>query len=263
MVCCGKCVECQRRRLNDWFLRLSNEMKHSTFSVFVTLTYDEQNLPFDPDTGEVCVSKRDVQLFHKRLRKELSTNVRPTVKFRYFVVSEFGGETNRPHYHGLYFFDCSIDNKPIKSVSQFHFHSLSDLFHREWGKGFIQFAPLNEKRIRYTLKYILKDEANIGRFSLMSRNPGLGKCYIDDQGQWHRDSLDRTYVILPGGIKFGLPRYYRDKIYTEPQKRVIYKRYQKRLQEEKQRLGEAKIREANIANFHFRQLFKDKPLKKK
>jgi len=48
---------------------------------------------------------RDLQLFHKRLNKIIHDKYTKTYKnFRYFVCSEYGKDTFRPHYHGLYFF---------------------------------------------------------------------------------------------------------------------------------------------------------------
>lgn len=49
------------------------------------------------------VSMRDVQLFLKRLRKNLSKYT--DEKIRYYAVSEYGPKTFRPHYHFLFFFD--------------------------------------------------------------------------------------------------------------------------------------------------------------
>lgn len=48
----------------------------------------------------------DIQLFNKRLNKWFHDHITNTYKnFRYFVVSEYGSTTHRPHFHGLYFID--------------------------------------------------------------------------------------------------------------------------------------------------------------
>ncbi len=55
----------------------------------------------------VC-SKRDIQLFFKRLRKrihEIEKNTGESMPIRYFIASEYGPRTLRPHYHGILFFD--------------------------------------------------------------------------------------------------------------------------------------------------------------
>lgn len=53
-------------------------------------------------SGIAVLSKRDVQLFLKRLRKYVYKNTRE--RLRYFIVGEYGPKTYRPHYHLLLFF---------------------------------------------------------------------------------------------------------------------------------------------------------------
>lgn len=48
-------------------------------------------------------SKRDAQLFLKRVRKNLSKY--SDEKIRYYIVSEYGPKTFRAHYHVLFFYD--------------------------------------------------------------------------------------------------------------------------------------------------------------
>ena len=78
------------RKRQQWAFRLQQELKVSSSSHFVTLTYNEENLTKSKD-GIPIVSKRDIQLFIKRLRKAL-----PSYKLRYFLVSEYGPTTLRP-----------------------------------------------------------------------------------------------------------------------------------------------------------------------
>lgn len=48
----------------------------------------------------------DVQLFNKRLNKHIHDKYTGTyTNFRYFITSEIGPSTHRPHYHGVYFVD--------------------------------------------------------------------------------------------------------------------------------------------------------------
>lgn len=47
------------------------------------------------------LSKRDINLFLKRLRYEISKTEFKTEKLRYILIGEHGGERNRPHYHGI------------------------------------------------------------------------------------------------------------------------------------------------------------------
>lgn len=92
---CGKCLYCLEKRRVPWTVRLTHERRFwSRFGIttyFVTLTYDELNLPKDG------VSKRDIQLFLKRLRKYYASLESNPLK--YFCVSEYGPTTHRAHYH--------------------------------------------------------------------------------------------------------------------------------------------------------------------
>ena len=73
---------------------------------------DDVELP--PIQGEdsslqygVCC-KRDVQNFMKRLRKLIDNDLNINEdgkKIRYYISSEYGPQTLRPHYHGIVFFD--------------------------------------------------------------------------------------------------------------------------------------------------------------
>lgn len=136
-VPCGKCEACRRKKVNDWYVRLGydyyNLLKCGGQVLFVTFTYNPESLPylntfdgaFDslcPSYGEVpkvnipCFSKKDVQYMLKRLRALLCDNQLPdryklniTEGVKYFVVSEFGHEKHRPHYHVLFFLPKKVD----------------------------------------------------------------------------------------------------------------------------------------------------------
>lgn len=194
-VPCGHCEACLERNRNQWSFRLYNEWKSSDNAYFVTLTYSTENT-----NGNV--SKRDIQLFLKRLRK--------VSKFRYYFVSEYGPKTFRPHYHGIIFnFKAS-------------FKAIESLIYESWEKGFTLISQLNEARINYTTGYILgKRENPIGlapNFCLMSRKPGIGACYIDKYENYHLSGNPKFYSVLPGGAKVSLPRYYQNKFYNNEER---------------------------------------------
>lgn len=89
-VPCGKCVECLSKKRSDWSIRLINEERTSASAFFVTLTYDDVNLPFGHVDGEntytldqaikeddfstmiPCVEKIHLVKFIKDLRNSLA-----------------------------------------------------------------------------------------------------------------------------------------------------------------------------------------------
>lgn len=192
---CGHCAECLSMRIEDWIIRLKEELRVSKYSIFLTLTYNDDNLP-----EHNLPSKKDVQLFHRYLRRK-------GIKFKYFIVSENGEQFNRIHYHGIYFINAYIED-------------LYSILANTWNKGYIFMGEANGKTIRYVTKYILKDFGGTeDNFYLMSKNLGLN--YIERMLNWHRsDLLERCYYP-EGKYKKHLPRYYRDKIYTDNEKSLI------------------------------------------
>lgn len=101
---CGCCPECLSRRSRYWALRACMEAKVSP-AYMITLTYDnyirdkrgEIIGEFPPDRTR-HVSKRDCQLFFKRLRRAF-----PDSKIKYICTAEYGSHTHRAHYHVLLF----------------------------------------------------------------------------------------------------------------------------------------------------------------
>lgn len=195
LVPCGKCPACLANNRQEWVFRLKEEFKQSIFSVFVTLTYDEEHIPLD-----YSVNKNDVQLFHKRLRKHF-----PPGDLRFYLVSEYGDHTFRPHYHGLYFFRSNYDKKFIY-----------DVFEESWKNGFISFGEVEEGSIVYCTKYCLKHSTTppgrLPTFRLMSKmNGGLGSVYLEKMSDYHK--LNDQYAFAASdGHKCRMPKYYKDQL---------------------------------------------------
>ena len=43
-VGCGKCMECMKQKARNWQIRLSEEIRDTKNGIFVTLTFNEENL---------------------------------------------------------------------------------------------------------------------------------------------------------------------------------------------------------------------------
>jgi len=135
-VPCGKCLECMKLRANSWFIRLDNEMSVSSSACFVTLTYDDEHLPYTDD-GNMTLDFKDTQKFFKRLRKRHFKNSK--AKIKYFLVGEYGSISNRPHYHAIIFSAYSTDD-------------ILD----SWNLGHVHIGSVSPASIYYTLKYCMK-----------------------------------------------------------------------------------------------------------
>jgi hypothetical protein len=182
------------------------EYKISESAHFITLTYDTLKVPITKK-GYMNLDKRDLQLFFKRLRKRHGKNS----KIRYYACGEYGSKTFRPHYHIILF------GANINFISP------------AWDLGHVHYGQVTEASTGYTLKYINKEKKipmhiNDDRqreFSLMSK--GLGKNYMSKKMvKWHKNDLEnRFYCNLEDGKKIAMPRYYKDKIYTEMERKRV------------------------------------------
>ena len=207
-VPCGRCPPCKMRRVNSWVFRLLEEEKVSDGAHFITLTYDTRFVPIS-DNGFMTLCQRDFQLYMKRLRKLCGG-----AKLKYYAVGEYGTKNGRPHYHAIVF--------NVKDIN--HFAEAWKLDGNSLGA--VHVGQVTGDSIAYTMKYI--DKANfkkkhirddrVPEFPLMSK--GLGKSYLSDVVvDYHKADLSRLYVTRPGGHKIALPRYYREKIYSDDEKR--------------------------------------------
>lgn len=206
-VPCGKCPACIKRRTSAWSFRLMQEDKASTCSLFLTLTYDPMKVPITRN-GFATLDKRDVQLFLKRLRKSHPKNV----SIKYYAVGEYGGKTKRPHYHIILY---NADTRLIQAA---------------WSLGHIHYGQVTGASVGYTLKYMMKsgpripahrNDDRIPQFGLMSK--GLGKSYVTSaMVNWHHaDKHNRMYCNISDGKKIAMPRYLKEKIYNEHERRAI------------------------------------------
>lgn len=188
------------------------------FNCFITLTYSDENLPLDRS-----LSKRDFQLFMKRLRKSIAP-----LKVRFFAGGEYGDLNARPHYHALLFGYDFPDKK-------FHKHSAgkplytSQALEKLWPNGFALIGDVTFESAAYVASYCHKKltgtmaalynhvDAETGEiigitpeFGLQSRRPGIGSTWFEKYGN---DVYPRDQVIARESPQRP-PRYY-DKLLSK------------------------------------------------
>lgn len=228
-VPCGKCLGCRLDQSKAWADRCMLELKYHASSYFLTLTYDDEHLPFSEvvdDDG--CISynntlrKSDFQKFMKRLRKAF-----PEQHLRYFMCGEYGSTTYRPHYHcivfGLSLNDLQIYKRSLLGDNYYTSNTLNSI----WNRGFVVIGEVTYESCAYTARYVMKkandsidfkhlyDTLNVEpEFTLMSRRPGIGRQYFEDNKHRLFDS-DFIYISTEdGGRKFKPPRYFK-KLYDD------------------------------------------------
>jgi len=199
-------MPCRINKARKWTARLVLEACVHPQASFITLTYDEENIP---DGGTLV--PRDLQLWLKRYRL-----LKP---FRYFAVGEYGDLTWRPHYHVAMFGVGRSDALDIR---------------RTWGKGLTDTGDLTIQSARYIAGYVTKkltrsDDPRLSpgihpEFARMSLRPGIGAPAIHGFAEAFSGKAGQQYIAATGDVpsmfKTGrnslpLDRYVRDRLRTE------------------------------------------------
>lgn len=160
MVPCGACLQCKRKKVTDWAIRLYEEEKRHHGALFVTLTYAPHSVPITENKRLMSVSKPDLQKYFKRLRK-----LQPDNPIKYYAAAEYGTQTKRPHYHIILYGTIEAN-----AVSAWILDGIP--------LGDVHIGTVTEMSIAYSLKYISKDriipqfpgDDRVPEFSLMSKN---------------------------------------------------------------------------------------------
>lgn len=157
---CGKCIECQFKNAKNWADRIALEAKGKD-ACFVTLTYNNENI------NENKLSKRDIQLFWKRLRKQIK------IPIKYLCCGEYGPKTHRAHYHAIIIGWKPTDLKQYKQNAQGNWIYESKTIQTIWGKGFTPVGiGADYESARYVAGYVGK---KLGQDGWILCSKGIGK----------------------------------------------------------------------------------------
>lgn len=179
-------------------MRAKHECALHDQNCFLTLTYDDLNLPSH------LLMKDPLQRFLKRLRKRIKK------KIKYMVAHEYGSNTARPHHHIIIFGFDFPDQKFLKTTPKGYSLYTSPLLTELWSHGHSSIGEANAKTANYIAKYNLKGSGHT------VTDPNTGELVEV------RDTANYSQGI---GLKFFtknfrqiftvekiLPRYYIDKI---------------------------------------------------
>ena len=156
----------------------------------------------------IALKKRHLQLFIKRLRKNLGER-----RIKYFACGEYGGQTMRPHYHAILFGSGLTREDKNRVIDCW---PLCD-----WTQPSIKknsFGIAEPDSIRYVAQYIdkkftgdLAEEIYTNQgiepvFRLLSQ--GIGLQYALD----NKSQIEELSYITLKGVKHSVPRYYIKKL---------------------------------------------------
>lgn len=230
---CGRCRGCRLHKASIWADRLLAELQYHDEASFITLTYNDTNLPprrlYWTDDGKLKLSPihslvlKDVQDFMKRLRKKFKDK-----KIRFYLAGEYGEKHQRPHYHIILFgVDFHEDRVFKKNINGFP-HWESETLNKLWNKGYCDIAQVSWNDCAYVARYCMKKSIDsdyvydssiyekLGfepEFSTMSRRPGIGYQYFIDHA--YDIYLTGSYVSTDKGSRQIRPNAYYDRIFDE------------------------------------------------
>lgn len=232
-VPCGNCIGCRLEKSRQWSVRCMHESKSHKQNSFVTLTYNQDNLPSDGS-----ISKTHIQLFLKRLRDKYG-------ELRYLLCGEYGDLLSRPHYHAI-IFGIEFDDKKYHKTENGNKVYTSEILQKLWGKGYCLIGSVTEQSTGYVARYVTKKitgkkaEEHYSQlhpeFLMMSLKPGIGKKWLLEN---HKDVYPHDYVMIRPGVKCSPPKYY-DTLYEKefPEKFKLIKQKRKETAKLKQETAE-------------------------
>lgn len=216
-VPCGKCVGCKLERARNWQIRIMHEARYHKENCMLTLTLADEHLCYGHQ--QATLVKRDLQLFWKRLRKEVKCDV------RYFACGEYGSNGSRPHYHAV-LFGYDFPDKVVKFRTADYDVYVSESLDRIWGLGHCSIGALSPASASYVARYILDKALGSSRkyerlgiepeFVVMSRRPGIGRRFFEE---FNSDIYPQDKVVTVDG-SYKPPRYY-DELMKSQNPKVI------------------------------------------
>ena len=213
---CGKCIECMKKKANEWRVRLSEELKHNKNAYFVTLSFNDE--AFEHLKGELeingyeldnKVAQKGVRYFLERWRKKYKKSV------KHWLVTELGGNnTERVHIHGIIWTDNPESIEERWNAGK-----------QENGHVFIG-TFVTMKTINYIVKYLHKADAKHEYYKpKIMCSAGIGADYIgsrNHENNYKGEGKTNEQYRMEDGRKVALPIYYRNYTYTDEDKEELW-----------------------------------------
>lgn len=282
IVPCGYCESCriQRSKENATKCVLESKEYPDGYNWFITYTYNDEHLPMidemvNEKTGEIY---EDDGTWNGTLVKEHRTKYWKDTRnywdyhfhhngIRFFECGEYGGTTGRSHYHAigfnfpinkedLVFYKFNRNKQPIWTCDK-----VAKLWQDEKGlqRGFVTIAKVNWQTCAYVARYCTKkmygeyaedyykSKGQIPEFINMSRKPGIGRAYYDEN--WEKIYKDDEIILeMKQGLAQAVPpcKYY-DRLFDvehhEELEQIKAKRKEKAIENKKVTMSKMSISE--------------------
>ena len=228
---CGRCVGCRLEKSRQWAMRCMHEAQLHENNCFVTLTFNNENLPKDRS-----VDVKVFQNFMKRLRKRFGVGIRFFHCGEYGEVCAYCGKSEyycnclkfkpvlgRPHYHVI-IFGHDFSDKVLWSNKRGVKLYISAELQKLWPFGFSSIGDVTFKSCAYVARYVMKkingkpakdhyryvdpDSGEIFQrkpeYITMSRRGGIGKDFFN---KYVDDIYPDDYIVV-NNKKMKPPKYY-------------------------------------------------------
>lgn len=178
--------------VNDSLCNIHKDYLNETFPHYVISRPSKEFFIKDTSPSFAVVSKKDIQDFVKRLRTSISRNplfVSEDREVTYFICSEYGPKTFRPHYHGILFFKSQNIAEWAVSNGVYDAWRKQSLPIDSYGNKIASYVTMSESAASYVSKYVTCDDLlptilNIPEFSnfhLQSISTPIGSlCFSSD-----------------------------------------------------------------------------------
>lgn len=228
---CNNCIECRKQKRRSWQVRLQEDIKEHTNGKFITLTFSNEKIKElteiihqrDKEDGQTiqltaydldnAICTLAVRRFLERWRKEYKKSL------RHWLITEIGHQgTENIHMHGIIWTDEHLDK-----------------IEKHWQNGWIWKGKrirgkmtnyVNERTINYITKYVTKiDHVNTTYKAIILTSPGIGANYtktINAQRNQFKQTETNQLYRTRSGFMLNLPIYYRNKLYTEKQREILW-----------------------------------------
>jgi hypothetical protein len=200
-------------------------------SCFLTLTYNDENLPED-----LSLKYEHFQEFIRTLRDYFRYNHGKT-GIRFYMAGEYGESFDRPHYHACIFGINFSDRKLYKRTPSGSNLYVSEILSSLWTHGYSSIGDVTFESAAYVARYIMKKQTGTKpnkhgmtakdhytycdlstgelierkpEFNKMSLKPGIGANWLK---KYMPDVYPNDFVEIRG--KKGRPPIYYDKIYKK------------------------------------------------
>ena len=247
---CQRCIECRRQKARSWQVRMLEDIKTNTNGKFVTLTFSDQsiyklNKIIQDDINQEIDKIRHGRQFGEQERNKINKltwkrtgyeldNAIATYAMRYFnerwrkhtgkairhwAITELGHTgTENIHLHGIVWTDETFET-----------------IAKRWDYGYIwpntkkaiKKNYVNAKTVNYSIKYILKQDADHKEYrAKILTSPGIGSNYTETYNaktnEYKPDGKTIETYRTKSGHQISMPIYWRNKIYSEEERELLW-----------------------------------------